>query len=85
MTAFENAKQFFDACEAPAGWAGGKPYVEQGASFVAHSEPLAAIKTVAAYGEWMAAFAGITAPGATYDLPTASDDEATRTAVVFAT
>ena len=85
MTAFENAKKFFDACEAPAGWAGCKPYVEQGAPFVAQSEPLAAIKTVEAYCEWMAAFAGITAPGATYDLHTASYDEATRTAVFFAT
>ena len=33
----------------------------------------------------MAAFATITAPGATYDLHTASYDESTRTAIFFAT
>jgi hypothetical protein len=27
MTAFENAKKFFTACEAPEGWAGCKEYV----------------------------------------------------------
>lgn len=85
MTAFENAKKFFEACEAPAGWAGCKPYVAEGASFVAQSEPLADIDTVEAYCEWMAALGGVTVPGATYDLHTASYDEQTRTAVFFAT
>jgi hypothetical protein len=85
MTAFDNARKFFDACEEPAGWAGCKQYVEQDAPFVAQSEPLATIKTVEAYCEWMKAFAGVTAPGATYELHTASYDEARRTAVFFAT
>jgi hypothetical protein len=40
MNAFENARKFFDACEASAGWAGCKPYMVNGASFVAQSEPL---------------------------------------------
>jgi len=30
MTAFENAKKFFTACEAPEGWAGCKQYVAEG-------------------------------------------------------
>ena len=85
MTAFENARKFFDACEAPAGWAGCKAYVEAGAPFVAQSEPLADIKTVEAYCEWMASFGKVTAPGATYDLHTASYDDAKKTAVFFAT
>ena len=37
MTAFENATQFFIACEAPAGWAGCQPYVAEGATFTAQS------------------------------------------------
>lgn len=85
MTAFENARRFFDACEAPQGWAGCRQYVEGDAPFVAQSEPLADTKTVEAYCEWMKAFATVTAPGATYDLHTSSWDEATRTAVFFAT
>ena len=85
MTAFENAKKFFAACDAPEGWSGCKDYVADGAPFVAQSEPLADIKTVEAYCEWMAGFGTVTAPGATYDLHTSSYDEETKTAVFFAT
>ena len=84
MTAFENAKKFFHACEAPEGWAGCKPYAVEGAPFVAQSEPLVDINTVEAYCDWMAGFATI-APGGTYDLHTCSYDEENRVAVFFAT
>ncbi len=49
MTAFENAKNFFHACEAPKGWDGCRQYVAKDASFVAQSEPLIEINTVEAY------------------------------------
>ena len=84
MTAFENAKKFFVACETSKGWAGCKGYVADGASFVAQSEPLAETDTVEAYCEWMAGFS-TTAPGATYDLHVSCFDDATRTALFFAT
>jgi len=85
MTAFETASKFFAACEAPEGWEGCKEYVADGASFTAQSEPLAEINTIEAYCDWMAAIGKITAPGASYDLHSASYDEANRTAVFFAT
>ena len=85
MTAFETATQFFLACEAPEGWVGCKPYVADGATFTAQSEPLVGIHTIEAYCDWMAGFGKVTAPGATYDLHTSSYDEATKTAVFFAT
>ena len=85
MSAFDNAKKFFDACEAPAGWEGCKEYVADGAPFVAQSEPLADVNTIEAYCDWMKGFGPITAPGATYDLHSASYDEDTRTATFFAT
>jgi hypothetical protein len=85
MSAFENAKNFFAACEAPEGWAGCRQYVADGASFVAQSEPLVDITTVEAYSEWMAGFGTITTPGATIDLHSSSFDEETRTAMFFAT
>ena len=85
MSAFENAKKFFAACEAPEGWAGCKPYVAEGATFIAQSEPLMDITTVEANCEWIAGFGKITAPGATYDLHVSCYDEATRAAVFFAT
>lgn len=85
MTAFESATKFFHACEAPEGWRGCKPYVAEGATFSAQSEPLAAVKTVEAYCEWMYGLATVTAPGATYDLHVSAYDEKSRTAVFFAT
>ena len=85
MTAFENARKFFDACETAAGWEGCKAYVVPGAPFVAQSEPLVEVTTVEAYCEWMAGLGTVTASGATYDLHTACYDEGTRTALFFAT
>jgi hypothetical protein len=85
MTAFENARKFFEACEAAEGWEGCKQYVVAGAPFNAQSEPLVDVKTVEAYCNWMAGLGKITAPGATYDLHVSCYDESTRTAVFFAT
>ena len=85
MTSFENAKKFFTACEAPEGWEGCKSYVAEGATFRAQSEPLAEINTIQAYCDWMASIGNITAPGATYDLHAAAYDEASNTAIFFAT
>ena len=85
MSAFENAKQFFETLEALKGWAGCKEYVAAGAPFVCQSDAMADVKTVEGYCEWAAAFGKVTAPGATYDLHAASWDEGTRTATFFAT
>ena len=85
MTAFENAKKFFAACETGQGWAGCESYVVDDAGFTAQSGPLAEIKTVEAYCEWMAGFANITAPGSSYDLHSSSFDENTSSAMFFAT
>jgi hypothetical protein len=85
MTAFENATKFFHACEAPEGWVICKEYAENDAIFNAQCEPLVDIDSVENYCEWMAGFAGITAPGASYDLHHSSYNEKTRTAIFFAT
>lgn len=85
MSAFENAKKFFVACETPSGWEGCKDYVAAGATFDAQSEPLAEITTVEAYCDWMAGFGNVTAPGSTYDLHTSGFDAEQRTAMFFAT
>jgi hypothetical protein len=85
MTAFDNATKFFAACEAAKGWAGCEQYVADNASFVAQSEPLVEINTVAQYCEWMAAFGNVTAPGSSYTLHASSYDEDSATALFFAT
>ena len=85
MSAFEVATRFFEACDKPLGWEGCREYVAEGAPFTAQSEPLAEIDTVEAYCEWMKTFGTVTAAGATYELHSSSYDDATRTAVFFAT
>jgi hypothetical protein len=85
MSAFETAKKFFAACEAPLGWAGCAEYVEPGATFKAQSEPLADVSTVEGYAQWMQAFGTVTAAGASYELHACSYDENSRTALFFAT
>lgn len=85
MSAFENAKKFFHACEAAAGWDACKQYVAENAPFVAQSEPLVEINSVEAYCDWIAAFGTVTAAGATYDLHTCSYDEENNAAVFFGT
>lgn len=85
MSAFENAKLFFEACDDSKGWEACEKYVADGATFVAQSEPLVDVKTVQDYCEWMKGFGTVTVPGATYDLHTTSYDDATNKAVFFAT
>ena len=85
MSAFDNARKFFVACDTPAGWEGCKEYVAEGAELSAKSEPIADIKTVQAYCDWMHGFGTVTAPGATYDLHTSAYDEDKRTATYIAT
>jgi hypothetical protein len=85
MSAFENAKKFFHACEAPLGWESCKPYVAEGASFSSQCEPLTEIDTVKAYSEWVAGFVADVTQGVTYDLHASSYDEETKTAMFFGT
>eukprot|EP00992_Anisonema_acinus_P015523 TRINITY_DN9777_c0_g2_i1.p1 TRINITY_DN9777_c0_g2~~TRINITY_DN9777_c0_g2_i1.p1 ORF type:complete len:137 (+),score=18.72 TRINITY_DN9777_c0_g2_i1:54-464(+) len=79
-----SAKAFFEACETGKGWEGCKQYCTADAVFSAQSEPLAEIKTVQGYTDWMAGLANTTMPGCSYDLKHFSVDEASRSAVFFA-
>ena len=54
-------------------------------SLTRNVNPLVDIHRVEDYCEWMAGFAGVTAPGGSYDLHSASYDEESRTALFFAT
>jgi len=54
MTAMtEVGRKFFDACETGKGWEGCKAYCKPDATFAAQAEPLADIKTLRNYTEWM--------------------------------
>ena len=49
----ETAQAFFDACETGKGWDGCKQYCTADALFTAQAEPLADVKTLSAYCDWM--------------------------------
>ena len=85
MSAFENATQFFHACESLKGWEGCKQYVSPDAALSAQCEPLVDVSSVEAYTEWMAGLGSGPLAGCRYDLHSASYDEANKTATFFAT
>ena len=47
------AEQFFDACETGKGWEGCKAYCTADATFSAQAEPIADLRTLQQYAEWM--------------------------------
>jgi predicted ester cyclase len=49
----EIAKKFFEACETGKGWEGCKAYCKTNATFSAQAEPLADVKTLQQYTDWM--------------------------------
>ena len=85
MSEFETATKFFHACESLQGWDGCKDYVEDGAKFSAQSEPLTEIGSVEQYCEWMAGLGKGPLEGCSYKLHASSYDDASRTALFFAT
>ena len=50
----ETAHAFFVACDTGKGWAGCQAFCTPDASFAAQAEPLAELRTLAAYCDWMA-------------------------------
>ena len=45
MSAFDTARKFFEACEAPGGWAACSGYVEDDAPFSCQAAPLTEIRS----------------------------------------
>ncbi len=52
------AREFFDACETGKGWQGCRQYCTPNAGFSAQAEPLADMKTLEQYTEWMKGLLG---------------------------
>jgi predicted ester cyclase len=57
------ARQFFAACETGKGWQGCRPYCTPDASFSAQAEPLAEVKTLQQYCDWMQGLLGFIPDG----------------------
>ncbi len=49
----DTAKAFFDACETGKGWEGCKSHCKPDATFAAQAEPLADVRTLQQYADWM--------------------------------
>ena len=69
------AKQFFDACENGKGWEVCRAYCTPDASFSAQSEPLAEIRTLQGYTDWMKGLLGFMPDGRYTVKSFATDDE----------
>ena len=69
----ETAEAFFAACETGKGWEGCSAYCTPGATFVAQAEPLADVKTLQAYTEWMKGLLTVLTDGS-YEIKSFSTD-----------
>ena len=49
----DTARAFFDACETGQGWDACRPYCTSDATFDAQAEPLAEMRTLQEYADWM--------------------------------
>src|SRR3954470_4144363 len=74
MTITETARQFFDACETGKGWAGCQGFCTPDATFQAQAEPLADVRTLAAYAEWMKGLL-VFMPDGRYEVKSFATDE----------
>jgi predicted ester cyclase len=59
----ETALAFFDACETGKGWDACSEYCRSDATFAAQAEPLAEVRTLEAYTDWMKALMGFVPDG----------------------
>jgi predicted ester cyclase len=81
-TITETARSFFEACETGKGWAVCREYCTPDASFVAQAEPLAELKTLEAYAEWMKGLLGFM-PDGRYEVKSFATDEERKNVAAY--
>ena len=81
MTAI--AKDFFAACEAGKGWEGCRQYCKPDATFSAQAEPLADLKTLQQYADWMKGLLTFV-PDGRYELKSFAIDDERKTVSAYA-
>jgi predicted ester cyclase len=77
------AREFFDACEAGKGWRACSAYCTPNASFASQAEPLAEVKTLQAYADWMQGLM-VMMPDGRYDLKSFATDDKHKSVVAYA-
>ena len=73
-TITDTARDFFAACETGKGWAACKAYCTPDATFDAQAEPLADVRTLEAYCDWMAGLLTFV-PDGRYEITSFATDE----------
>ena len=77
------AKDFFAACETGKGWEACKAYCTPNATFAAQAEPLADIKTLAGYTDWMKGLMTIM-PDGSYEVKSFATDTERNNVAAYA-
>jgi len=77
------AEQFFVACETGKGWEGCSAYCTPDATFSAQAEPLADVKTLAQYADWMTGIMTVF-PDARYELKSFAVDAERNNVAAYA-
>jgi predicted ester cyclase len=77
------ANDFFTACETGKGWEGCKSYCTPNATFAAQAEPLAGIKTLAEYADWMKGLMTIL-PDGSYEVKSFATDSDRNNVAAYA-
>jgi steroid delta-isomerase-like uncharacterized protein len=83
MSIVQVAQRFFEACEAGKGWESCSAHCAPDASFASQAEPLAEIRTLQAYTEWMKGLLSFM-PDGRYDLRSFAVDEARQNVCAYA-
>jgi predicted ester cyclase len=79
----ETARNFFEACETGQGWDGCSAYCHSHATFSAQAEPLAELKSLNEYAEWMKALLTFI-PDGRYTLESFAVDTDHTTVIAYA-
>ena len=77
------AEKFFEACEAGQGWAVCKEWCTPDATFSAQAEPLADVRTLAQYADWMKGLLTFI-PDGRYELKSFATDEERQNVAAYA-
>jgi predicted ester cyclase len=78
----EVARAFFDACETGQGWEGCRQYCTPDATFSAQAEPLAEMRTLQQYTDWMKGLFG-PVPDGRYELKSFAADSERKNVCAF--
>ncbi|MEZ8029013.1 hypothetical protein [Enterovibrio norvegicus] len=85
MSAFQNATEFFHACESGRGWEACRGFAEHDAGFDSQATALTDISTLEAYTHWMHDIIHGPLLGSQYELNEATYDNENNTAIFFGT